>query len=198
MSSSRTSDAESARLLANQTTSLLARIRTMLGGSARRACDSVDYLQQAWVDFLQRGEAQKCAGDEGDLVRRFCAIARNNVRDACRKRREFAFESVCGPELKEERLVLEQSSMSSRVARSEAMSRLHEATRNLPRELRTIVELRALEGQSFVDIARRLGRREGRRAQGLQPGARCVDSTTKRLLGRRRFAVLERRRDRKS
>src|SRR5262245_54583102 len=97
---------DNTQVLLHQTRRLLARVRAMLGDVAAPPCDSFDYPQEAWVDFLRGQDAHELA-DEDALVRRFCAIARNNVRDECRKRRDRTFESVCGEPLDADQLALE-------------------------------------------------------------------------------------------
>jgi len=152
-------DTGPAALLERHSDRLLARVRTMLGDSARRVCDSLDYVQEAWVDLLRSPEGRDAGGEE-DLVRRFCAIARNNVRDACRRKREIGFESIGDSRFDAHAVAVDETSAGSRIGRAEFVASLRRAAGQLSPELRHVIEMRALDGMSFVDIARALGRKE--------------------------------------
>lgn len=147
---------------------MLARVRSMLGRRARRGAESLDFAQQAWLELLQSPGGIELQ-DESDVLRRLCAIARNNARDAARRRVAPHLESLLASEADHavgadvragDAFAAEQTSPSSIVDREE-QSRLAAAkTRQLAPELRQIVELRCLEGLTFPEIAARVARKE--------------------------------------
>lgn len=131
----------------------------MLGPRARRASDSLDFVQEAWAEFLVSPAAQGSLDEDG-LVRRLCAIARNNARDAARRHAPAYFESALGEGFDGDALAASQRSPSSIVGNAEQLRGLVAQTRALPAELREVVELRCLDGLTFAQIAQRSGRHE--------------------------------------
>ncbi len=165
---------------------LVQRVRALLGPRARRAAESLDFAQQAWLELLEHDADAGAASDEEALLRRLCAIARNNARDAARRKGVLRLESVitdgaalasaCAPRA-EELLAAEQSSPSLRLARREDHELLEQRLAALEPALRSVFDLRAREGLSFPEIAARLSRREDavrkayyRAVQALQRG----------------------------
>lgn len=150
----------------------MARVRALLGPRARRAGESLDFAQQAWLELLEHDAdcaTGSGAGAEDNLVGRLCAIARNNARDAARRIGVARLESVfaCGdPSASvgephaQELLAASESSPSLRLARREDLERLAQQLRALDPQLRAVFELRARDGLSFPQIALRLGRQE--------------------------------------
>jgi len=138
---------------------LLARVRSMLGARARRRAESLDFVQEAWAEFLASPAADTSLDDD-EFVRRFCAIARNNVRDAGRRKHAPGFDSVADASAIEARLEAGSPSPASVVEREEQLALLARATGALPEELRSIVSLHIGDGMSFSEIGRRLGRNE--------------------------------------
>lgn len=144
---------------------VLVRVRAMLGDGNRRTAESLDHLQDAFVEVLRdaerTGHAERVElGDEEQLVRRVAAIARNNIRDAGRKRRETSFESASMTWNDPSHGADNASSPRSRVSQREQAELLALSLRRLSGEERNIVQLRSLEHLSFVEIARRLKRNE--------------------------------------
>lgn len=149
-------EAALADLVARYGDRLLARIRLMLGEEARRRADSTDFLQGAFAELLlERGP--DVARDETVLLRRVTAIARNNVRDAVRRPRERAFQSLSMSVARLPQGSVE-STPSREVARRERAMELAEALERLSDDHRTVVELRDLEGLDFGAIGARMGR----------------------------------------
>ncbi len=146
-------------LARDRSAQLLERVRAVLGPRARRSADSLDFVQEAWAEFLVSPEAQQ-AFDEDGLVRRLCAIARNNARDAARRSTPAHFESVLGEGFDGDALAESQRSPSSIVAHAEQLRGLVSQTRGLAPELREVVEMRCLDGLTFAQIAQRSGRHE--------------------------------------
>ncbi len=151
---------------------LIARVRAMLGPRARRAGESLDFAQQAWLELLEqdsRNAAARGASDEQGLLRRLCAIARNNARDAARRKGVLRLESVFAPgdvlasapeQHAQDLLAAPDSSPSLRLARREELERFEQRVGALEPRLRAVFELRAREGLSFPQIAARLARQE--------------------------------------
>lgn len=138
----------------------------MLGPRARRVADSLDFAQDAWLELLQ-SPGDRSGQDESDVLRRLGAIARNNARDAARRRVAPRLESLLAAEGAEgaqvraaDAFAAEQASPSSIVGREEELRRVVERTRALAPDLRQIVELRCLEGLTFPEIAARIARNE--------------------------------------
>lgn len=147
---------------------LLARVRSMLGPRARRAAESLDFAQDAWLELLQ-SPTERSGQDESDVLRRLCAIARNNARDAARRCVAPRLESLLAAEVgaaqgaeacAADAFAAEQTSPSSILGRDEELRLLVAKTQALAPELRQIVELRCLEGLTFPEIAARVSRNE--------------------------------------
>jgi RNA polymerase sigma-70 factor (ECF subfamily) len=139
---------------------LLQRIRFLMGPEARQAADSNDFLQGLFLevvtDFEKRGPR-----DEREFLRWATAIARNNIRDGVRRRRELAVDRFASS--LDWRPVLGNApadSPESVAEREEQVERLCEAMTSLREDDRSVIELRHFEGLSFAEIGRRLGRSE--------------------------------------
>lgn len=133
---------------------LLARIRLMLGEEARRRADSVDFLHEAFAELLAESGGE-VTSDEQRLLRRVTAIARNNVRDAVRRPRERAFQSLS---LSLSRLQPGEGTPSRAASGRERLEALAEALERLSDDHRTVIELRDLDGLDFRAIGVRMGR----------------------------------------
>jgi len=138
---------------------VLARVRALLGTESRRAADSLDFVQAAWLSFLRAPSAAE-TWDDDVVLRKLTAIARNDIRDAGRRRRVAALESLGDAALAADALARDESSATTRIARRELAQRARAAALALDPQLKAIVVWRAIEGQSFVEIAARLGRAE--------------------------------------
>jgi RNA polymerase sigma factor (sigma-70 family) len=146
-------------LARDRSAQLLERVRAMLGPRARRAADSLDFVQEAWAEFLVSPAAQQTFDEDG-LVRRLCAIARNNARDAARRPALPHLESALGEGLDGDALAGSQRTPSSILGHAEQLRGLVAQTRGLAPELREVVEWRCLDGLTFAEIALRSGRHE--------------------------------------
>ena len=135
---------------------LLARIRLMLGEEARRRANSVDFLHGAFAELLAEGRTGDLR-DETQVLRRVTAIARNNVRDAVRRPRERAFQSL-SLSVSGLRPGTDDASPSHEVARREQALALVEALERLSEDHRAVIELRDLEGLDFAAFGEELGR----------------------------------------
>ena len=138
---------------------LLARDRTArlrMGEEARRQAESVDFLQELFVEVIE-GFERAGLKDERGFVRWATRIARNNIRDRVRRRRERALESFStmlragGPGAEGER-------PSERAMEREEVERLIEGLEGLKPDDQRVIELRDFEGLPFREIARRMGR----------------------------------------
>lgn len=146
-------------LLARYQERLLARIRIMMGKPARRVAESADFLQGALIEAA-RDIDQVRVGSEAQLLRWMTEIARNNIRDAVRRKRERVFsefsESLAGSATPDQG----RPSPASVAEQRDDQHRLAEAIERLPDDLRTAIELRHFEQLSFREIGARLGRSE--------------------------------------
>jgi RNA polymerase sigma-70 factor (ECF subfamily) len=139
---------------------LLQRIRLLMGPEARQAADSNDFLQGLFLeivtDFERRGPQ-----DEKEFLRWATAVARNNIRDGVRRRREMAVDRFASS--LDWQPVLGNAPLASPAAnaeREEQVERLCEAMTKLREDDRSVIELRHFEGLSFAEIGQRLGRSE--------------------------------------
>jgi RNA polymerase sigma-70 factor (ECF subfamily) len=89
-----------------------------------------------------------------NLVRHYQGTQRRDVR----LERQLAVELEQSSHALDRNLVAEQSSPSQQAIRREQSVLLAEALGRLPEEWRELLILRHLEGLSFPDVARRLGR----------------------------------------
>jgi RNA polymerase sigma-70 factor (ECF subfamily) len=135
---------------------VLARIRLMMGPGARRQAESMDLVQGAFVDLLASLPRLELA-DENSLLRFIIAVARNNIRDAVRKKRERAFESLS---LSVDGRPANTATPSDDIVQKELVHRVAEVFETLRKEHRTVIELRNLEGLSFQEIGARMARTE--------------------------------------
>ncbi|MFO1050837.1 MAG: sigma-70 family RNA polymerase sigma factor [Planctomycetota bacterium] len=139
---------------------LLQRVRLMMGSDARRVADSSDFLQGLFLemarDFDRRGPM-----DEAGFLRWATAIARNNIRDEVRRRRETALDRFASS--LDWRPALGDASSTApldRIERREQVELLVEALTRLSEDHQQVIELRHFEGLSFAELGRRMGRSE--------------------------------------
>lgn len=103
-----------------------------------------------WVSWLR----QILAGNLAHLVRRYCGTQARDVR----LERALEGELSQSSQLLDRGLVAPQSSPSQRAARREQAVLLAGALARLPEDYREVIILSHLEGLSFPEVARRLGR----------------------------------------
>jgi RNA polymerase sigma-70 factor (ECF subfamily) len=103
-----------------------------------------------WVCWLR----QILAGNLAHMVRRYCGTQRRDVR----LERALVDELNQSSRLLSLGLVAPQSSPSHRAARREQAVLLAGALARLPEDYRDVIVLSHLEGLSFPEVARRLGR----------------------------------------
>jgi RNA polymerase sigma-70 factor (ECF subfamily) len=142
--------------------------RVEIGRRLQGKVDASDVVQEAflgaWRDFPQfRGSTQAefvgwlrqiLASLLANLVRHYQGTQRRDVR----LERPLAFEPDQSSQALDRRLVAPQSSPSHQAIRREQSVLLAEALGRLPQEWREVLLLRHLEGLSFPEVARRLGR----------------------------------------
>lgn len=133
---------------------LLARIRLMMGPEARACLESGDVLQDVFTEAI-RGLRAGDLRDERAFLRWVTAVARHHIVDEVRRRREQSIDALSSE------LTLGAPSASACLSAVEAGQRLVEAIERLDPVRQQVVELRALEGQSWADVARTLARSEG-------------------------------------
>ena len=139
---------------------LLERIRMMMGDQARRSAESIDFLQDVFVELIEDvGRVE--VSDERGLLRWLTAIARNNIRDSVRRRRERALESLSASGLVRAAQDPRSPSPPSVATAHEELSDIVDALAELAEDHRSVIELRDLKGLSFVEVGRRMGRSEG-------------------------------------
>jgi len=89
-----------------------------------------------------------------DLVRRYCGARRRDVR----LERRLADELEASSRAMNLQAVARQSSPSAQAARREQAVLLADALQTLPPDYREVIVLRHLEGLTFAEVARRMGR----------------------------------------
>lgn len=138
---------------------LMTRIRLMMGEEARRAADSVDFLQGAFVEVMEDLSRYELK-DETAFLRWATRIARNNIRDQVRRRRERALETFAsdsglfGPSDEK------PETPSRNVMQAEQVELLVEGLARLNDAQQEAIELHWLDGLPFAEVARRTGRSE--------------------------------------
>jgi len=143
-----------ARVVAHYEERLLARIRLMMGPEARSCVASGDVLQDVFSEAI-RGLRAGDLRDERAFLRWVTAIARNHIVDEVRRRREESLEALSSE------LAAGEPSATAHLSAEEARQRLIEILERLDAVRQRVVELRALEGLSWAEVARALGRSEG-------------------------------------
>lgn len=127
----------------------------MMGDEARRSAESGDFLQGLWVEVLKRPE-QMPREDESAQLRWLTAVARNNIRDAVRKRREQALLALSSSFLP----AGDPATPLSNAVHDENVVRLAECIEQLLPDHQLVIELRSLEGLSFREVGQRMERGE--------------------------------------
>jgi RNA polymerase sigma-70 factor (ECF subfamily) len=158
------------RLLDRYRFALAKQVRGQVGRRLRVKLDVEDVLQEVSLEACRaigsfRGSTE--AEFHGWLRKILESVLLNQVRYYfCAQRRDLRRERRIGGELEnssqslERGLVAPNTSPTQQAARREGASRLAEALATLPAAYREVIVLRHLEGLSFPDVARRLGRTE--------------------------------------
>jgi RNA polymerase sigma-70 factor, ECF subfamily len=142
--------------------------RVQIGRRLQGKVDADDVVQEAFLgayrDFPQfRGATEKeflawlrqiLASLLANLVRHYHGTQRRDVR----LERQLALELEQSSQALDRGLVAAQSSPSEQAVRREQSVLLAEALARLPDDLRDLLILRHLEGLTFPEVARRLGR----------------------------------------
>jgi RNA polymerase sigma-70 factor (ECF subfamily) len=142
--------------------------RVQIGRRLQGKVDAADLVQEAFLgayrDFPQfRGTTEReflgwlrqiLASLLANLVRHYQGTQRRDVR----LERQLAVELEQSSQALDRGLVAAQSSPSQQAVRHEQSVLLAEALGRLPDELRDLLILRHLEGLTFPEVARRLGR----------------------------------------
>jgi RNA polymerase sigma-70 factor, ECF subfamily len=131
---------------------LLGRIRLMMGAEARRYADSQDFLQGAFVEVIAAFDRAELTS-EPSLLRWMTSIARNNIRDSLRRRREQALEAFSASLDDRDG----RASPVSEAALRERVDRLIELLERLDEREREVIELRDFEGLDYRAVGARLG-----------------------------------------
>jgi RNA polymerase sigma-70 factor (ECF subfamily) len=156
------------RLLEVYRAYLLVLARVQIGRRLQGKVDASDVVQEAFLgayrDFPQfRGSTEKeflawlrqvLASLLANLVRHYQGTQRRDIR----LERQLAVELDQSSQALDRGLVAEQSSPSQQAVRREQSAVLAEALRRLPAEQRELLILRHLEGLTFPEVARRMGR----------------------------------------
>lgn len=130
------------------------RIRLMMGEPARACAESDDFVNDVLVEVLEPTDALDLQ-DERALLRWMTTVARNRIRDAVRKQREHVFDAL-SHSLSGDRRTSRSRSPSSQLVWNEHLHRLAEAMEDLDPKLRTVIELRDLEGLAYAEVGRRM------------------------------------------
>jgi RNA polymerase sigma-70 factor (ECF subfamily) len=145
-------------------------VRLQVGRRLRTKVDIEDLLQEIWLEIHR-----KIALFRGESEREFLSWARrligsilaNQVRHYIgTKARDLRLERALADELDQssralnESLIAGHSSPSQQAVRREQAVLLADALHDLPEDYREVIILRQLEGLSFPDVARRMGRTE--------------------------------------
>lgn len=143
------------QLLERYHSRLLERIRLVLGESARREADSVDFVQELCAELMAAPERLR-GDDERAFLRWATAVARNNLRDQQRRRREISLAQL-STRIFQKRNGEPTSTPLERILEEESIELLTESLEALPEEAREIIVLRDLDGLDLQALATRLG-----------------------------------------
>jgi RNA polymerase sigma-70 factor, ECF subfamily len=145
-------------------------IRLQVGRRLRRKVDAEDLLQELGLEIHRKIMTFRGSSEREFLmwVRRMIgSIMANQVRHFLgTKCRDLRLERALVDELDRssralhQNLVAPQSTPSQQAVRREQAVILADALQGLPEDYREVIILRQLEGLSFPDVARRLGRTE--------------------------------------
>jgi RNA polymerase sigma-70 factor (ECF subfamily) len=145
-------------------------VRLQVGRRLRRKVDVEDLLQEVWLEIHRKIVTFRGSSEREFLmwVRRMIgSILANQVRHFLgTKCRDLRLERALVDELDEssralnQSLIAPQSTPSQQAVRREQAVILADALQGLPEDYREVIILRQLEGLSFPDVARRLGRTE--------------------------------------
>jgi RNA polymerase sigma-70 factor (ECF subfamily) len=138
---------------------MLDRIRLMMGRSARRAAESADFLQAVIADIVANLHKLELR-DERTFLRWAMRIARNNIRDSARKRREERFADLARSTVDGCIVDEREAGPLDVTANQELSERLLEALEKLSPDHQLVIELRDFEGLPFAAIGRQMGRSE--------------------------------------
>jgi RNA polymerase sigma-70 factor (ECF subfamily) len=145
-------------------------IRLQIGRRLRAKVDIEDLMQEIWLEIHRKITLFR-GGSEREFLtwarRVIGAILANQVRHYLgTKCRDLRLERALADELDQssralnENLVAAESSPSQQAVRREQAVILADALQDLPEDYREVIILRQLEGLSFPDVARRMGRTE--------------------------------------
>ena len=144
---------------------LLARVQ--IGRRLQGKADAADLVQETFLE-AHRDFAQFRGTTEATLLAWLRQVLARNLANLVRRygtqRREVRLERALAVELDESSRVLDQglaapgSSPSHQAARREQAVLLADALDQLPADYREVLILRHLEGLSFPEVARRMGR----------------------------------------
>jgi RNA polymerase sigma-70 factor (ECF subfamily) len=139
---------------------LLERIRVMMGAQARGAADSNDFLQDLFIEVVRDFEnLERC--DERSFLRWATCIARNNIRDSLRRRRERAIGDFASSiDWRPADGAEGRTPPPDAAAHQEQVDRLVDALAEVPEDYRLVIELRHFESLSFAEVGRRMARSE--------------------------------------
>lgn len=144
-------------LLRRHRDALLARIRLMMGPEARAAAESEDFVQGVFLE-VARDLNRFSPVDERSFLRWATHIARNNIRDEVRRRRETALGSLASS------VVPVRSAHATgplgEAMRHEQIEVVVSALLGMPDDHRLVIELRDFDGRSFAEIGETMGRSE--------------------------------------
>lgn len=145
-------------------------VRLQVGRRLRTKVDIEDLLQEIWLE-IHRKIGLFRGGSEREFLswarRLIGSILANQVRHYIgTKSRDLRLERALADELDQssralnESLIAAHSSPSQQAVRREQAVLLADALQDLPEDYREVIILRQLEGLSFPDVARRMGRTE--------------------------------------
>jgi RNA polymerase sigma-70 factor (ECF subfamily) len=145
-------------------------VRLQVGRRLRSKVDVEDLLQEIWLEIHRKISLFRGGSEREFLtwVRRVIgSILANQIRHYIgTKGRDLRLERALADELDQSSralnasLVAQQSSPSQQAVRREQAVLLADALQNLPDDYREVIILRQLEGLSFPDVARQMGRTE--------------------------------------
>ena len=157
---------------------LLLRIRLMMGPGARAHAESTDFLQDLFVDLARDLDRYEIVS-EAEFLKLAVGMARNNIRESLRKRREKQLQDFSVSTIARFDRATSQAVPLDRLVTEEAIERLVLALEEMASDEREVIELRDFEQLPYGEIAPRMGRSSENAVQLLH--ARALTKLSARL-----------------
>ncbi len=137
---------------------LMARVRQAMGPVPREFAESMDVMQELFVDILKDFDGSDIENEE-EFLRWATRIMRNNIKDQMRRQRLRAVEALASSMSVGRKGGSAGEDRPSQVAENrDEVARLEQALGGLSVQYRQVIELRDIRQLSYKDIAKIMDR----------------------------------------